>query len=245
MADENAARIKAAKEAKRLADLEEKRLANEAKRLAEEERKAMARKDESKRQQAAKEAREAAARLKVASEKAANEKANELAAIKKSDTDRKAAETREIQAEKAEIANSPAVLNANFARNKGSLPMPIAGGQITHKFGRQAHPIFKGIVEDNSGVTFAQAEGTKVKAVAEGEITKIILSDATKTIMVKHGEYFTVYSNLNNAYVKVGQRIASGTVLGDIAPDLEGGHSFIFHIYKGVSPVDPLPWLSR
>ena len=106
---------------------------------------------------AAKEAADAAANAKVAADKAAAARAAEATLAKKNDDEKKAAETKAM----TNFGVTAAVGN-NFAANRGRMGMP-AYGTITHRFGRQPHPVFKNIVEENNGIKIAVAKGTVAK----------------------------------------------------------------------------------
>ena len=136
------------------------------------------------------------------------------------------------------------VVSSNFAENRGRLAFPVDRGQVTHRFGRQPHPVFKNIVEENNGIRIAVPAGSKAKAVYPGVVSRIIVSGGAKTVLVKHGNYFTIYGNLSNVYVGAGQNIPLGTAIGEITTDFDGAYSLDFQVWNGSTPVDPLSWVS-
>ena len=94
-----------------------------------------------------------------------------------------------------------------FASNKGGLPWPVSRGTVISRFGKAPHPVLSGITIENNGIEIA-TKNTNVRSVFNGEVTKIIvLPTGRKVVIVRHGEYLTVYSNLNNVSVKNGQKI--------------------------------------
>lgn len=252
IAREAAAREKARIEAENRAraealERERKRAEAEAARLAEIERKKI--EDARKRAEAAKaeenarnEARRIAAEkeAKEAAEKAAAARAAEEALAKKKEEEKKKAEEKTMTA-----FGVGATLGSNFAENRGRIGFPVDRGQVTHRFGRQPHPVFKNIVEENNGIRIAVTPGTKAKCVFPGEVSRISFVGGTKTVIVKHGSYFTIYSNLSSVSVSPNQKVSAGTIIGTIAQDFEGSYSLDFQIWNGSTPVDPLGWVSR
>lgn len=69
-------------------------------------------------------------------------------------------------------------------------------------------------------------------------------NDGTKTVIIKHGSYFTIYSNLGNVSVSKGQQVSSGTAVGTVAQDFDGAYTLDFQVWNGSTPVDPLGWIS-
>lgn len=245
---ENKAKAEALERERRALE-EENRKANElaAKKAAEEKRRAVdaARADsdakaEAKKIIAEKEANEARAKAKASEEKLAAAKAAELALNKKKEEEKKDVETKTLKA--FGVGNVTA--GSNFADSKGRIGFPVERGNITHRFGRQQHPVFKNIYEENNGVKIAVSKGSKARCVFPGVVSTIIVDGDTKTVMVKHGNYFTVYSNLSNIYVKANQTVSAGTQIGEITTGLDGAYTLDFQIWNGTNPVDPLGWVS-
>lgn len=243
------ARAEALERERRLAEAEAKRAAELAAKRAEEERKrsedaakaeANAR-DESRRIAAKKASDEANARAKEAADKLTAARAAEAALAKRKEEEKKAAETKAMTSYGVSTATGN-----NFADNRGRLGYPAdRAGQITHRFGRQQHPVFKNISEDNTGIKISVPSGTRAKSVFPGTVSSVVASsDGTKTVIIKHGGYFTIYSNLSNANVSKGQQVSSGTAIGTIAQDFDGAYTLDFQVWNGSTPVDPLGWIS-
>lgn len=241
---------KADDEAKRLKDISDKKAEEEVERAkiaalanskkTEDARKAAdAEKTEARRVSAANDARIAAANAKAAADKAENAREAQAALSKKNDDEKKAAESKVM----TNFGVTSAVGN-NFAANRGKMGMP-AYGTITHRFGRQPHPVFKNIVEENNGIKIAVTKGTVAKCVAPGTVSRVVVSgDGTKMVMVKHGDYFTVYANLSNTMVSANQQVAAGTPIGVVGEDFDGTYTLDFQIWNGGTPVDPLGWIN-
>lgn len=234
------ARKEAELEAKKAADLAAKKAAEEKKRTEDAAKNEATAKEEAKRVAAAKEAADAAAKLKAANEKAAAAKAAELELAKKKEADKKKAEDNAMK--NFDVGSS--VSGANFASYKGKMGMPVRG-QITHYFGRQQHPVFNNIWEDNTGVKIAVSKGTVAKCIFSGTVTRVVVSpDGSKMVMVKHGNYFSVYNNLSNVSVKANQPVSAGTAIGTVGSDFDGTYTLDFQIWNGTSPVNPLEWVN-
>jgi len=233
---ENKARAEALEKQRKLAEAEAKKAADLVAKRAESE---AAAKDEARKLAAKKASDEAALRAKEANDKLIAAKAAESDLEKKKDAEKKAAETKAMT--NFGVSSSA---GSNFAASKGRISMP-ASGTITHRFGRQQHPVFKSIWEENNGIKIAVAKGTSARAVFPGTVSQVIPSaDGTKTVMIKHGDYFTIYSNLSNNTVSKNQQVSAGTVVGTVAEDFDGTYTLDFQIWNGNNAVDPLNWVA-
>ncbi len=131
-------------------------------------------------------------------------------------------------------------LDASFERNRGSLPWP-ASGFISAHFGPNKLP--GGIDYDNPGVTIGAKIGEPVKAVFDGEVTLVSYIEDKQAVFLKHGKYFTVYSNLASANVQRGDNVKTGQVLGKAGSNDEGQGQVDFIIMKESNNVNPEQWL--
>ena len=120
-------------------------------------------------------------------------------------------------------------LNASFERNRGSLPWPASGFIIAH-FGPNKLP--GGIDYDNPGVTIGAKIGEQVKAVFDGEVTLVSYIEDKQAVFIKHGKYFTVYSNLASASVQRGDNVKTGQVIGKAGANDEGQGQVDFILMK-------------
>lgn len=227
-------------EAKKTADLAAKRAEEERKRTEEAARAEASAKDEARKVAAAKASEEANAKAREAANKLAAAKAAEAALEKKKEDEKKAAESKAM----TNFGVSTAAGNS-FAENRGRLGFPVDKGQITHRFGRQPHPVFKNIVEENNGIKISVPSGTRAKSVFPGSVSSVLAnSDGTKTVIVKHGNYFTIYSNLGGVSVSKGQQVSAGSAVGTVGQDFDGSYTLDFQVWNGSTPVDPLGWVS-
>ena len=134
------------------------------------------------------------------------------------------------------------VLDANFERNRGSLPWPSDGFIISH-FGKN---ILTDRVEyNNPGVNIGTSVGGSVKAVFDGEVTLVNTMDDKQVVFIKHGKYFTVYSNLSSASVQRGQAVKTGQAIGRAGPNDDGQGEVDLIIMKESNNVNPEQWLRR
>lgn len=130
-----------------------------------------------------------------------------------------------------------------FSQNKGRFAMPIEMGTIKNPFG-----LFKvGISEvvcDNPGLTLEGLHGSSVKSIYQGKVTDLFEIEGNFGIIVQHGTYFSVYSNLASVDVSLQQEITAGQVLGIAADNSEGNSELEFMIMKKNKNIDPEPWIA-
>ncbi|KIC65153.1 murein hydrolase activator EnvC family protein [Chryseobacterium taiwanense] len=226
-------------EAKKASELAAKRAEEERKRTEDAAKAEANSRDEARKIAAKKASDEAALKAKEATDKLNAARAAEDALARKKEADKKAAESKAM----TNFGVSTASGN-NFAANKGKLGMPIAG-TITHRFGRQPHPVFKNIMEENNGIKISVSKGAVARCVFPGTVSSILpASDGTKTVIIKHGDYFTLYSNLSSNSVSKNQQVSAGTPVGTVAQDFDGTYTLDFQVWNGSTPVDPLGWVS-
>ncbi|HZH36103.1 MAG TPA: peptidoglycan DD-metalloendopeptidase family protein, partial [Flavisolibacter sp.] len=130
----------------------------------------------------------------------------------------------------------------SFERNRGGLPWPVDNGFVSIPFGVSN---IGGLMMDNPGLTIStQAAGVAVKAVFEGEISAVSNTGEGMMVMVRHGRYFTVYSNLSSATVNRGDVVRTGQQIGRAATADDGsGGQVDFMLMVGEKNVNPRPWL--
>ena len=141
-------------------------------------------------------------------------------------------------------------LSGDFEKNKGILPFPVSvRSTIVGKFGEQQHKELSNVRTNNNGIDIqAAAKGAEAKAVFNGEITKIFtVPGFNNSAIVRHGNYLTVYSNLDVVYVKVGQKVSTGQAIGRIFTNEREGNATILHfeLWKERTKLNPEPWIRR
>lgn len=144
------------------------------------------------------------------------------------------------------LSSEEKALKANFEQNKGALPWPI-NGVVTRKFGIQPHPTFKSITINSSGLQIRGKKGDNAKSVFRGKILVVqLLSKGRKSVFVQHGNYITVYNNLEDVYVKKGDKVKTGQKLGKIFTDkVTGKTSLGFILSKNTKKLNPASWIKR
>lgn len=144
------------------------------------------------------------------------------------------------------IALTPeaAQLAATFEKNKRKLPWPVRAGFISERFGENNHPVLKGVKVKNDGVDIQSQEGEDVRAVFEGTVlTVAIIPGNNSAVMVKHGNYITVYAGIRNVSVKKGDKVMTKDVIGQVATDSNGVSKMQFQIWRDFEKLNPEDWL--
>ena len=144
-----------------------------------------------------------------------------------------------------ELTPEQQIISENFTSNKGNLPWPVERGVIIERFGVQAHPVLKGIETFNNGVKITTEEGAEIRSIFEGNVSRIIdIPGAGKAVIVSHGDYFTVYSNLLDVSVKRGETVLLKEKLGTVITKNTGKETITeLQIWKGSEKMDPSSWL--
>lgn len=135
----------------------------------------------------------------------------------------------------------------DFRKNKGKLPWPVEKGIITVGFGNHEVPGLRGSSVKNNGVDIASSPGTEVRAVFEGEVTKVFgILGANYTVLIRHGEFLSVYQNLVNVRVKTGDKVLIKEKLGEAFTDgNEQVASFHFEVWQERTILNPEEWISK
>jgi len=144
------------------------------------------------------------------------------------------------------LASTPETikLSNDFESNKGHLPWPVEQGFISSSFGRHAHPVWRDVVVNNNGVDINSGKGSKARAIFDGKVLRVILVVDKFAVLVQHGEYFTLYSNLQEVFVKAGDRVVTKQPLGTVITDADEGKTEVhLEIWKGSNKMNPENWL--
>ena len=138
-------------------------------------------------------------------------------------------------------------LSSNFTANKGKLPWPMEKGIIVSSFGIQKNKAIAGIETKNNGIDFSTEPGQKCRVVFDGVISRIFfIKGKGKAVLVNHGNYFTVYSGLQNVIVKSGDKVISKQTLGTIiTSEITKETQLHFEIWKGKETQNPVKWLYK
>jgi septal ring factor EnvC (AmiA/AmiB activator) len=136
--------------------------------------------------------------------------------------------------------------NASFETMQGKLTWPVANGFISSKFGRQPHPVLENIYVENSGVSIQTKGNEVVKSVSAGTVTMIADSPGMqRVVMVRHGQYLTIYARLKEVKVTKGQVLSRNDAIGVVYTDADGLTQLEFQVWKGSKKLDPELWLSK
>ena len=142
-------------------------------------------------------------------------------------------------------------LSSSFAANRGRLPVPITGGYtLSGRFGRNLVTDLSGVELDNKGVNITGRRGANARAIFDGEVTNIFALSGMYNVIVRHGNYYSLYCNLTSTKVRQGQQVKTGQTLGPIAPDASGNATLHFQLRQEVSGtkttrlLNPESWLA-
>ena len=144
-----------------------------------------------------------------------------------------------------ELTPEAKLIAANFEANRGRLPWPLDRGVIIQGFGRQRHPVVKTTTIQSNGVTIATAPATQVRAVFEGEVMSVVtFKGSNPSVLIRHGNYITVYKNLGKLYVKKGDKVKAKEAIGEVFTNQQTGKTEIqFSIFNNVKVLNPKGWI--
>lgn len=143
------------------------------------------------------------------------------------------------------LTPSEMALSNNFSSNKKKLPWPTEKGIVSETFGEHAHPVLKTIKVKNDGINIMTHQGAYARAVFKGKVTKVMsIPSFQNVVMIRHGEYLTVYANLDEVVVKSGELVETKQPIGKIHTNQADAKTELhFRILKGKSLQNPLYWL--
>ncbi|MDF3077534.1 MAG: peptidoglycan DD-metalloendopeptidase family protein [Sphingobacteriaceae bacterium] len=183
----------------------------------------------------------AAAKAKAdAAKAAAAKKANPKAPVAKPAAPKPATSNSGVLTATPESAK----LSADFASNKGKLPWPVANGTIAEGFGRNKYGV--NVIVDNNGINIKTSSGASVRAVFDGVVSTVKDLGGNYFVIIRHGDYFTVYSNLRSVSVSAGQKVSTRATLGTVLTDpFTNNPEVHFEIHKGVLTLNPSLWIAK
>lgn len=138
-------------------------------------------------------------------------------------------------------------LAANFTGNKGKLPWPVERGVLVTRFGTTQHPTLPNVKTYSSGVEIATNQGEKARAVFEGEVLAVtVIRGANKAIQIRHGNYITVYQNVDEVYVKKGDKVKTRQEIGKVFTNQTTGKTLLkFLIFQNTNKLNPADWVFK
>ncbi|MDO6595928.1 peptidoglycan DD-metalloendopeptidase family protein [Oceanihabitans sp. 2_MG-2023] len=139
------------------------------------------------------------------------------------------------------------VLANSFVTSKGKLPWPVEKGIVKLRYGRQPSPIVKTIMIQSNGVRIATEKEAKVRAVFNGEVYRIIASkNGNPSVLIRHGNYFTAYSNLGKIYVKKGDKVTTKQEIGEVFTNPSNGQTMLsFSVFNNSKTENPASWIFK
>ncbi len=176
-------------------------------------------------------------------------KANEEAERKRREEEKTKGKTTTPATKEKGMALTPAekTLSTNFVNNKGKLPWPVERGVISSSYGKHTSVVSDKVTVTNNGIDIATTEGALARAVFDGEVASVTkLTGANTVVILRHREYFTVYSNLENVTVKRGDKVKTKQNLGTVHTNkTENKTELHFELLKEQNRQNPANWLSQ
>ncbi len=138
-------------------------------------------------------------------------------------------------------------LSSSFSNNKGHLPWPVEQGAISSTFGEHPHKELKGIMIKNNGIDIQSNKGSSARTIFDGTVSGVItIPGSNKAVIIRHGEYLTVYSNLTEVNVKTGDKVTTRQIIGSIGEDDDKERAEVhLEIWKTTTKLDPQVWIAR
>ena len=154
---------------------------------------------------------------------------------------------RKQAATKTTLTKEQQLVAGGFEANKGRLPWPVEKGMISGHFGKQQHAVYQHVTIDNKGIYLQTTAGSKARAVYKGEVTSCFMVAGTYAVIIQHGNYRTVYSNLSKLQVKQGDKVEPKQAIGTIYTDAEDDQKteLYFQIYKDRDILNPELWIAN
>lgn len=147
---------------------------------------------------------------------------------------------------KMQLTPEQQLTSDKFVGNKGKLPWPVESGIIFEPYGKHKHEVYSRVQVENDGIDIRTEKGENARSIFDGEVTSVVAFPGyNKGIIIKHGEYLTLYANLDEVYVKKGDLVSTKQKLGKIYTDSEGHTDIQFQVWKGFTVLNPQLWLSK
>ena len=173
-------------------------------------------------------------------------KANERAATEAQNS-KNAKKGTITKTDKMALTPSEKALSTSFSANKGKLPWPVERGVISSSFGKHTSSVSSKVTVTNNGIDIATAENAKARCVFEGVVVSVVKPSASNIgVIIRHGDYFTVYSQLDEVYVNRGDKVKTKQNIGKVHTDRSEGKTEIhFELRQGTQTLNPSAWLAK
>jgi murein hydrolase activator len=151
-----------------------------------------------------------------------------------------------VKSNSMSVTAEDVALTGNFAGNKGHLPSPVDKGSVISSFGEHAHAEYQNIKIKNNGIDITAAPGAQAKVIFDGEVSSVIyITNLNYVVIVRHGDYLTVYSNLAEVSVKKGDKVKTRQTLGTVYTEQGESKSRLhFELWQGTIVQNPAAWLN-
>lgn len=138
-------------------------------------------------------------------------------------------------------------LASDFTKNKGKLPWPVKAGRLSVGHGITKHPVFKNLEIQSNGIRIDTDENGIAQAIFDGEVSQIsLIRGGNKFVIVRHGDYISIYNNLTDVFVKNGQKIKVGQEIGKIGYSSSSRtYELKFQLYQNSKQLNPLDWILK
>jgi septal ring factor EnvC (AmiA/AmiB activator) len=148
---------------------------------------------------------------------------------------------------KLELTPGEVQLSSSFSANRGKLPWPCERGFISGNFGEHPHPVLRHVTVKNNGVDIMTEQGATIRSVFGGKVTKVMsFQFLNKVIIIRHGEYLTVYSNLGEVNIREGDEVKAKQVIGKVqTPPDDQRPELHFELWRGKTILNPELWLAN
>ncbi len=146
------------------------------------------------------------------------------------------------------LTSEEKVLSGDFSNNRGKFPWPVQRGLITDHFGEHPHAVLKYVVVRNAGIDITTQANARARCIFKGEVTKVVaIPGGNIAVIIRHGNYLTVYSNLSDVFVKAGQQVDGKEEIGSIFTDPNDENRTVlkFQLWKENTKLDPEEWLKH
>ena len=165
--------------------------------------------------------------------------------IRKAEEARRAANADKTKESDFSLTPAEVALSNDFASNWGRLPWPVERGIVSSEYGEHAHPVLKNVKVQNNGIDILTSSGTDALAIFSGTVSGVWkMPGFNNIVMIRHGEYITVYSKLETVSVKIGDKISTRQKIGNIHTDAVSGSTELhFELWKGKTLQNPSLWL--
>jgi murein hydrolase activator len=139
------------------------------------------------------------------------------------------------------------LVSDQFQQNRGGLPWPIERGVVTGFFGEHPHPVLRGIKVQNNGIDISTVENAEVRVLFDGKVSRVLtVPGSNNVVLVRHGNFLTVYANLSHVYVRAGDQLSTRQLIGRVFTDADENKTILhLEIWEENNKLDPMIWLSR